>query len=119
MRQFLFGAALVVALSSTALSSVRPAAASPRTHLGDAAPVSPAAKTSQASNLEDTVRKAGAIVVGTLTRQEAHYGDASKRFIFTDQILSVEESLLPESGLRSDQTVGLTFWGGTVVSPMI
>jgi matrixin len=118
MRQFLFGAALVVALSSTAFSSVRPAAASPRAHLNDAASASTAARlgenTPQPSNLEETVRKADAIVVGTLTQQEARYGDASKRFIFTDQVLSVEDSLLPESRLRSNQEVRLTFWGGTI-----
>jgi Matrixin len=118
MRQFLLGAALVVALSSTVLSSVRPAAASPRTNLSDAARANTLAgmseNTPQASNLEDSVRKAAAIMVGTLTQQEARYGDASKRFIFTDQVFTVEDSLLPESGLQSNQTVRLTFWGGTI-----
>ena len=66
-------------------------------------------------SLEETVRQAEAIVLGTIVHRQSRWGDGTRRWMVTDYTLAVEETLY-----RSDQgdpiakTVVLTYWGGTI-----
>src|SRR5262249_15359432 len=68
-----------------------------------------------ALSLEETVRKADAIVVGTVTSRQSRWGDESRRFMVTDYTLSVEKVLYPsEKGVPIADSVVVTYWGGTI-----
>jgi len=64
--------------------------------------------------LEETVREATTILVGTVTTQEPRYGDDARRFIFTDYTFNVEDPLLAEPTIGNGTAVQLTFRGGTI-----
>src|ERR1700750_1611345 len=64
--------------------------------------------------LEETVREANTILVGTVTKQEPHYGDDARRFIFTDYTFDVEDPILAEPTVEKKTSVQLTFRGGTI-----
>jgi hypothetical protein len=64
--------------------------------------------------LEETVREATAILVGTVTKQEPRYGDDAKRSIFTDYTFNVEDPILAEPTVKKGTAVQLTFRGGTI-----
>jgi hypothetical protein len=64
--------------------------------------------------LEETVREATTILVGTVTKQEPRYGDDARRFIFTDYTFNVEDPLLAEPTVKNGTAVQLTFRGGTI-----
>ena len=76
---------------------------------------SAAATTVLAQSLDDTVRQADAIVVGTVASHAARWGDASHRFMWTDYTLTVEDVVYPsERGVPIAGTIALTYWGGTI-----
>jgi hypothetical protein len=68
-----------------------------------------------ALTLDETVRRADAIVVGTVTNRQSRWGDSSRRFMVTDYTLAIEKILYPsEQGDPIGDTVVVTYWGGTI-----
>jgi hypothetical protein len=68
-----------------------------------------------ALSLEETVRRADAIVLGTVTARQSRWGDDSRRWMVTDYTLAVENVLYPsEQGDPISNTVVVTYWGGTI-----
>jgi len=66
-------------------------------------------------NLNETVRQADAIVLGTITGKQSRWRDLSRRWMETDYTLSVEEVLYaPPKGESIGRSLVLTFWGGTL-----
>ena len=66
-------------------------------------------------SLNDTIRLADAVVVGTVTARRSRWGDSTRRWILTDFTLAVESVLYPsESGEPIGSTITLTYWGGTM-----
>jgi len=66
-------------------------------------------------SLNETVRQADAIVLGTVTAQQSRWGDSSKRWIATDFTLTVEDVIhASEKGSPIQKTITLTYWGGTL-----
>ena len=66
-------------------------------------------------SLEDTIRQADAVVLGTVTARQSRWGDDSRRWMVTDYTLAVENVLYPsEQGEAIADKVVLTYWGGTI-----
>jgi len=73
------------------------------------------ATTVLAQSLDDTVRQADAIVVGTVVSHASRWADASQRFMWTDYTLVVEDVVYPsERGVPIAGRITLTYWGGTI-----
>ena len=63
-------------------------------------------------SLNETVRRADSIVVGTVKARSTRWGDASQRFMWTDYTLAVEDVVYTTEALP--EKVILTYWGGTI-----
>ena len=65
---------------------------------------------------EETVRQAGTIAVGTVTTSgQSRWGDASRRWMLTDYIFTVDDVLYDAEGsVAVGKTIVLTYWGGTI-----
>ncbi len=65
--------------------------------------------------LEETVRQADAIVLGTVLARQSRWGDATQRWIVTDYTFAVERVLYPsEQGEPIGESIDLMYWGGTM-----
>jgi hypothetical protein len=64
--------------------------------------------------MEETVQEAAAIFLGTVIKQQPHYGDDAKRFIFTEYTFKVDEAILADVPVAKGNEIKLTFRGGTV-----
>src|SRR6266487_2138502 len=66
-------------------------------------------------SLNETVRQADAIVVGTVTRTETRWGNASHRWMLTDYVLAVEDVVYSaDHSPAVANSIVLTYWGGTI-----
>src|SRR5437588_9937981 len=69
--------------------------------------------------LDEVVRQADAIVVGTITSHQTRWGDASKRWMLTDYKMVVEDIVYSaDGGIVAHQTINLTYGGGTIGDEM-
>ena len=70
-------------------------------------------------SLNEVVRQADAIVVGTIRAHRSRWGDASRRWMQTDYEMTVENIIYPsEAGVPISDTILLTYWGGTIGNEM-
>src|SRR5215475_9851027 len=65
-------------------------------------------------SLEETVRRADAILDGTVKAKRSRWGDASHRWIVTEYTFSVNEVVHAQNGSHISNSVALTYWGGTI-----
>lgn len=76
---------------------------------------SPAAAREIPLSLNETVRQADAVVLGTITAKQSRWGNTSKRWMVTEYTLAVENVIYTSrKGEPIGTSVTLAYWGGTI-----
>lgn len=63
----------------------------------------------------ETIRQAQTVVVGNVVEQKTRWGTDAERWMLTDYTIAVEEVVFADEGTQPiDETIVVTYWGGTL-----